>query len=438
MPDFRRFLWSLFLGTSGLRRSWAELDRFAGLSPSEARRELACRLQSQVRWYGRRADTLPEWREAARIKSPVDLWSVWPSLPILTRADLQTRFHPSRLALRGHISATGGSTGEPTPYVHDPNMIRAGQVCSTYARKKLGWEPGMPTIAIWGSERDIGHSRSLAGRISCFLRNYILVDGYTISDETVDRVVTLINRYPAVALYGFTSMLEFVAKEVLRRGIAVGPGRVKAAWNGGEMLFEHQRDVFLQAFGVPLKNLYGGRELSAMAYESGQDRALTVLRPLLLLEIVNDQGKPASPGEVGRLVFTSTVCRGTPFLRYEVGDLGTYLKEDTDESGIRRIHELHGRTAGMLDMPGGKRISSLFWNHLFKEFTEVEQFQVAFQQRRRLLVRLRGHPWSSDREAAFRAVLERLGRVEVVVQWLEKIPLTAQGKLVQVVIEDDA
>jgi hypothetical protein len=123
------------------------------------------------------------------------------------------------------------------------------------------------------------------------------VDGYSLDSTTVDRVLRFVNRFSSIAIFGFTSMLEFVAKEVIRRGSQPAEGKVRAAWNGGEMLFETQSTVFREAFGLPILNFYGGRELSAMAYQAPRAQTLTVLRPFMFLEILDEAGKPVSDRE---------------------------------------------------------------------------------------------------------------------------------------------
>ena len=78
---------------------------------------LPTRLRDQLRLFAARPDALPEWREAARIDDPDAVWAAWPSLPILTKRDLRERFSARALqsqGVEGQVSATGGSTGEPT------------------------------------------------------------------------------------------------------------------------------------------------------------------------------------------------------------------------------------------------------------------------------------------------------------------------------------
>ena len=171
----RRLLWRGFIASRGVNRHHELLDRFQSMHPEEARLHMAARLQTQIRYFGLRSDALPEWREAARIADPLELWQCWPQLPILTKSILQRRFPAeemrARFKLTGQVSSTGGSTGEPVSYVHDGRMIDALTATGLYGRMRMGWRPGMPTISVWGSERDIGRQRSLARRFSNVLKN---------------------------------------------------------------------------------------------------------------------------------------------------------------------------------------------------------------------------------------------------------------------------
>ena len=415
--------------------SWTELDRFPQLRPDQQRKELGERLLQQIRYFGAREDALPEWREAARINNSEDLLRIWPDLPVITKNDLRTRFPAEEIGRRfqipGQANCTGGSTGEPIHFFHDAGMLRSMMATISFSAIRMGWVPGMPTIIVWGSERDVKKATTFRNRVQGRLRNHFLVDGYRLSDDTVDRVCAHLHRGP-VAIYGFTTMLEFVARRTLETKRQIPLGSVRVAWNGGEMLFPEQSEIFRQAFGVPLFNRYGGRELSVMACEFSEGTPLQVLRPWLFLEVLDDRGRPVAPGEIGRLVWTSTVCRGTPFLRYDVEDLGTFRASDSNESGVAAIDALHGRVGGLLELPGGRKISNLYWNHFFKEIKEVAQFQVILRKDGSLHILLRGSGFSPERDVTVRGLLAHfLGDLQVRLQWVEQIPLTKEGKLLQ-------
>jgi phenylacetate-CoA ligase len=421
--------------------SWQELDSFAALPPDRQRERLGRRLLDQVQYFGHREDALPEWREAARIQDPAELWKIWPSLPMITKQMLHTQFEPSqmqrRFGLEGRIDATGGSTGEPTRFFHDWPMLRAITAQVTYTMIRMGWRPGMPLVSVWGSERDIGKNVPQKVKLHYQLTRQYQVDGYSLTDSTTDRVLELIRRNKPVAMYGFTSMLEFVARQVHDRGLTVAPGSVRAAWNGGEMLSEAQAEIFRSAFHVPLFNRYGGRELSTMACQYTDGGPLVLLRPWLMVDVVNEQGKPVGPGESGRLLWTSTVCRGTPFLRYEVEDWGHFRAGDETEAGITALGGIDGRSAGVWRAPSGKTINNLYWNHLFKEFSEVRQFQVIIRKEGTLCFLFRGNGWSPEKEEKFRQTYTRfLGEIPSEIRWVDEIPRTSRGKRMQVVREN--
>ena len=421
-------------------RPWGELDRFATLPPHEQRRELAARLHAQIQYFGSRADALPEWREAARIGDPQEIWKIWPSLPILTKDQLAASFPAAEIGRRfgvaGRVDSTGGSTGEPTRFFHDSGMIAANMALGVYTRLRLGWRPGMATIAVWGAERDIGRSVDRKTRLNNWLLRDYLTGGYKQADDTVHHVLRLIRAERPVAIYGFTSMLEFLARRVLDQGIHVRKGDVCCAWNGAEMLTQEQSDLFERVFGVPLMNRYGGREVSVIACQYERAGALQVTRPWLFVEIVDDQGRPAAPGEPGRILCTSTICRGTPFLRYEIGDLASFDAAGSGESGIFALSALQGRTGGLFELPDGRRIHAMYWNHLFKEFDEIAQFQVVIRTDNTLRILLVGKGMNGDREARLRSTIAHLlGDVKVDIEWVGRIPPTSQGKLLQVVRE---
>jgi phenylacetate-CoA ligase len=416
-----------------------ELDWFNSLGPADQREELAKRLLLQIRYFGQREDALPEWREAAKA-SPAELWKIWPTLPIIDKQTLNRQFAPTemqrRFKLRGRISATGGSTGEPTRFFLDHAALRASRGLHLYTQSKMGWRPGMPTIVVWGSERDIGKSGKPLMRLTQSLYGTRMIPGFAINREVVATILRIIRKEGPVAMYGFSSLLEYVARETLGCHEMLPPGSVVTAWNGGEMLYDTQVQVFRKAFGVPILNRYGGRELSAIAFQEKDNAPLRILRPWVYVEVVDDAGKPMSVGKPGRLLVTSLNCRGTPFIRYEIGDLAEYAADGFDESGIRHFSQLHGRQAGAIRLANGGIISALYWNHLFKDYSEASEFQIRVGPDGRILILLVGKGFSAERDRQLRNTLDVLWHQrQVDIHWVDSIPRSPQGKLMQVVHE---
>jgi phenylacetate-CoA ligase len=423
----------------------ATLDDFRRRSPADARRLLAARLREQLRHFAARPDALPEWRDAARLDDLDALWRAWPTLPILTKADLRGRFSARALqaqGIAGQLSSTGGSTGEPTTFIHDAASVRRMGAVMHLARQALGWRPGMPTICVWGAQRDIGQGLTGYRRLRHDLTNRLSrlceVDGFALTDDTARRVHEQLLASPGgAAIYGFSSMLDHVARVVQERGWRVPAGLVRVAWNGGEMLTDDQVGRFRDVFGVPIRNYYGGRELGTIAAQHDTGGPLHLIRPYLFVELIGDDGRPVVPGQPGRVVVTSTEGRGTPFLRYDIGDMASCSAEAVDESGVTRLDALLGRVASVLRLPNGATVQNIYWNHLFKELDEVDQFQVRLRPDGSLRLNFVGRPFAESREAWLRHVLDGfLGPMPIEIAWVDAIPPTQLGKRMQVVVEE--
>ena len=444
MPLFDRLYWSRYRRQYDVDRVERQRAAFEEAPPVDRRRAMASRLQAQLRHFAARPDALPAWRQAAAIEDLDALWHAWPSLPIVSKADLQGRFSARALralGVEGVAGATGGSTGEPTTFIHDHATMRTIGAVTFLMRQSLGWRPGQPTVCVWGAQRDIGQGltgwRGFRHDLTNRLSKLIEVDGFALTDETARRVhEALLAAGGGAAIYGFSSMLEHVAATVQRRGWRVPRGLVSVAWNGGEMLHDSQVALFEEVFGAPILDYYGGRELGTIAVQQRVGGPRVVARPFVFLELVGDDGRPVEPGQPGRVIVTSTGNSGSPFLRYDIGDVATASTASVDEAGVARLDALLGRVGSVIRLPTGATVSNNYWNHLLKELAGVRQFQVRLRRDGGVRLSFVGQPFDASREAWLRGVLgDFLGPVPVEIAWVDAIAPTAMGKRLQVVVE---
>ncbi|HLO69046.1 MAG TPA: AMP-binding protein [Holophaga sp.] len=418
------------------------MDAHRALPESEAAADIGARLKSQLEHFKDHSGAFPAWRELAGAP-PSEVLAAWSSLPVMTKADLRERFPVGAILPRcpgGVPNGTGGSTGEPTRFVHDPQMLLSCTSTMYYAWRSMGWRPGMPVRALWGAQRDIGMGLGWKGVLKQGIWDLLggvrVNDGFALDPERGRAFLAQIAACPRpCAVYGYTSLLAAVARQALEEGIRIPAGRVATAWNGGETLFPEQSERFREAFGVPIQNYYGGREVGGMAFQRQGEVDLQVLRPFIFLEVVDAEGRACPPGEPGRLLVTSTVNRGSPFLRYEIGDLASHPAGASGPSGIRRLEGIQGRVSSTLRLKG-RSVSSIYWNHLFKDYPEVRAFQVRGRgDSLRILLEAPGLP-----EAALgriRATIAGfLGELPVDIGLVDAIPLSATGKLIHVIQEE--
>jgi len=87
-------------------------------------------------------------------------------------------------------------------------------------------------------------------------------------------------------------------------------------------------DLLRRAFGAPVHDMYSMTEAGPVA-ASCVKGAYHAFSPCLV-EIVDDEGQPVGPGEVGRLLVTTLENQLTPLLRYQTGDFARAAVEPCD------------------------------------------------------------------------------------------------------------
>jgi phenylacetate-coenzyme A ligase PaaK-like adenylate-forming protein len=176
--------------------------------------------------------------------------------------------------------------------------------------------------------------------------------------------------YPAVAeaiasnkvsvLLGMPSYLLSLFEEggeVLKRY-----GGVKKVFYGGEHFNDAQRRHLRRRFGVEtIKSVgYGSVDTGPLGYQCvACDGSVHHLHQRLqALEIVDlAKDRPAGPGEIGRLIFTSLARRGQELDRYDLGDVGHWVPGPCACGRASPRFRLLGRSGDVV------RVGSMFLNY---------------------------------------------------------------------------
>ena len=147
------------------------------------------------------------------------------------------------------------------------------------------------------------------------------------------------------------------------------------------MLFEDDRKLLEQQFGVQVVNEYGASELDLIAFENSEGQ-WQVNSETLFVEILDDDDNPVENGKEGRIVITSLYNKAFPFIRYDIGDIGILSEESTIKKPI--LEKLIGRTNDIAILPSGKKAAGLTFYYITKSIIEndgnvkefiIEQFK---------------------------------------------------------------
>lgn len=267
-------------------------------------------------------------------------------IPILTKDVVRERGEQLRsralpAGRRAYRNRTGGSTGQPVQYWQDSHYWDVNVATKLHHFETLGKAIGEPELKVWGSDRDLLlETGTLKSRAQNALYNRRIVTCGALGAAEVAGIVAELNRFRPKLLWGYVDGLYTVAQHVARAGREVH--RPVAVLAAGGTLLPPMREAIARAFGAPVANFYGSREMGDMACECREAAGLHVSSNSHRVEVLDADGRPVVDAD-GELVVTSLHNYAMPFVRYRIGDRGR-LSGAPCPCG--RPHQLLGSVSG--------------------------------------------------------------------------------------------
>jgi phenylacetate-CoA ligase len=235
-----------------------------------------------------------------------------------------------------------------------------------------------------------------------------------------------------VAISGFGHLLLDVAEHV------AGGLRPKVLGTGGQVLSPSDRQALTEAFGTQPLDLYGSVEVGSIAWQCASADLYHLEHDSVLVELLDEDGAPVLPGEVGEVILTSLQNPHMPFVRYRVGDRAR-LADRPCRCGdaLPALLAIEGREMDRFVDERGETVASsrLFLSgQMEDDLRWVRRYRVRQDSDRRVTVELVTTGPLPDHVVAriidgYRSVLGGTSAVTIAV--VDDIPLEASGKLRQ-------
>ncbi|WP_299675329.1 phenylacetate--CoA ligase family protein [uncultured Dokdonia sp.] len=366
----------------------------------------------------------------------------WNSLPVLTKAHLQQPLQ-ERLSTRYttknvYVNKTSGSSGHPFIFAKDKVSHALSWASFQDRYTWFGLDVNTSKQArFYGIPLDfIGYRKE---RLKDWLGNRYRFPIFDLSDIQLKKIHQKFTTTAFEYLNGYTSSIVLFAKYLKQHKIILKDicPSLKACIVTSEMLFESDKVLMETQFDIPIINEYGASELGLIAFQNTSDE-FQVDSELLYVEILDDQNMPVPHGESGRIVITSLYNKAHPFIRYDIGDVGTLSRKSTPKKPI--LKKLTGRTNDIARLPSGKVVPGLTFYYVTKSVIEedgnvsefvIEQialdtFKVIYTAQRTLT--------SEEEETIKQATYKYLeGGLRVLFEKVEKMDRSKRGKLKQFV-----
>jgi len=334
---------------------WWPCERIQQLQ-SERLQRLIHHAYERVRYYRALMD--------ARGVSPSDIRTAadLSLLPVLTKTDV--RQHVSELLADGFprrellVGRTGGSTGEPLSfYSSRESRLSRGIARALRAYEWAGTYPGDPIVSVSRRRPSDSAKDPQFQRVVRFFSRNVVEDSASLSDSSLPFVVQRIASRRPRTLTGFPSTLCIIGEFIRDSGIPAP--EVNAVVVGGEQLLDEQRSLLRDVFGTEPFSKYSSFESFDIAMECNAHEGFHIAAEDIVVEIVDDAGKPVEPGRQGRIVVTNLHEYGMPLIRYDTDDESSLL-EGACACGrsLPRLSTIIGKTGDTFYTPSGKRVSA--------------------------------------------------------------------------------
>lgn len=307
-------------------------------------------------------------------------WDGWRDIPILTRAEAQASFDALRARelprAAGAVSeaTSSGSTGRPLRHLTTGIQDLASACCS---ERFFNWhklDAGSLTARIRAAQHP--DAQYPKGRIARGWRaGHLDSEAIDLSitagvEEQVEWLMRIKPRYLAT----YPSNLRAIARRLADTGADLG---LDAIMIFGEMTSDDMRVSIEGHFGLPVLDRYGSSEVGHISGTCPHSLKHHVSSEVVLLELLDADGKPVSPGEAGRVVVTPFYNLAMPLIRYELGD---YAIESKQPCGCGRtlplLEKIMGRTRNMFRFADGSHVWPVLFSAEMNAFVPFTQFQV--------------------------------------------------------------
>jgi phenylacetate-CoA ligase len=189
-----------------------------------------------------------------------------------------------------------------------------------------------------------------------------------------DEVLAAVERSAPTHLVGYASVIGRLARATLAGDLRIRPLRVST---NSEPLLPEDRAAIVNAWHVPLHNLWGSTEIGVQAVGCGYGSGLHVCEDEVILERVDGAGAPVAPDEPAvRTLATSLSNRTFPLIRYDLGDEITMLSDPCAcGSAFARVADISGRHDDDF-VYGSHTVPAMAFRHVLGTDPRIVEYQV--------------------------------------------------------------
>lgn len=294
--------------------------------------------------------------------------SKWENIPVMKKSDLQCALE-DRLSNHYkkdsvYINKTSGSSGTPFIFAKDKfcHALTWAEIINRFGSLGIDFNSSLQA-RFYGIPLDFkGYYKE---RIKDFFSHRYRFPVFDLSEKKLERILNSFKRKKFDYINGYTSSIVLFAKFLKEKDIVLNQicPTLKYCIVTSEMLFDDDKKLMEEVFGIPVINEYGASELDLIAFTNKQNE-FVINSETLFLEILDENDASVPFGIPGRIVITALYNKAHPMLRYDIGDIGVLSPASTIKKPI--LEKLIGRTNDIAKLPSGKIVPGLTFYYVTK------------------------------------------------------------------------
>ncbi len=353
------------------------------------------------------------------------------SIPICSKEEFRKNI-PNIIAgnkKQMYKSKTGGTTGKAMQVYFRWDDLEERFAILDYFRERFGYKFGEKTA--WFSGKDMLTKRDLAKNRfwkQDWKYNIRYYSTFNISEFSLIHYINDLKKYKPAFIVGFPSSIVEIARYALRNNIKLGY-KVKAIFPTAESKVESEAKDLEKFFGGGVYDQYASSEGACFITECDQGN----LHFEMLSGIIEIVDEDNNPSQEGRMLITAFHTRGTPLLRYDIGDSMKWSDLTNCSCGRKTpiVEVIHGRVNDYIFSKERGKCNLGNISNCIKHVKGVRRFQVVQNEIDTIQVLVENDVEYDDQdEKKFLDELRfRLGdKINIEFKYLKEIPREKSGK----------
>lgn len=328
------------------------------------------------------------------------------------------------------VSLTGGTTGASMKVLYTSEDIQERHAMLDHFRAKFGYKLGKKVA--WFSGKDLIRKSDLLNGV-CYRDDWInkirFFSTFHINKKNIISYWKAFESFSPEFLVGFPSSVYDMCILARENNLKFS-SNIKAFFPTAETVLPQHRKVIQDVLGCPLIDQYASSEGAPFILQCHEGRLH--IHPLTgVFEVVDDLFESSQEGEI---LVTSFSTRGTPLIRYRIGDrIKLAGKEDCCKCGspFPLVDFIDGRSSDFVYSSENGKVNLGNISNCTKDAPGIICFQILQDHIDKVHVKIvKGDEFTKLDESSFvEALRKRLGdRISIYLEYVDDIPREKSGK----------